>query len=87
MLTEKLKVTGLTCSNCTCAVTKALKAVYGVEDAIVSLSDRVAFIRYDERVTSLEQLQSALKAIGYSIVQLEDTEEIHFSWLGFGSAV
>lgn len=30
MQTELLKVTGLTCANCTCNVTKALKAINGV---------------------------------------------------------
>lgn len=77
----------MSCSNCTCTVTKALKAVYGVKDVIISLSDRVAFVRYDKRVTSLKQLQSALKAAGYAAVQLKDTEKLHFSWLGFGSAL
>lgn len=86
VLTEKLKVTGMSCGNCTRAVTKTLKAVYGVEDAIVWLSNNAAFIRKDERITSLEQLESALKEAGYAAVQLEDAEEHHLSWLGFCSA-
>lgn len=87
MLTEKLLVTGMTCSNCISAVTKALQAVDGVEDAIVSFSKNAAFVRYDERVTSLEYLKSALNEAGYAVVQLKDTEELHLSWLGFGSTL
>lgn len=47
LLTKKLKVTGMTFSNCTSAVTKALKTVKGVEDVIVSFSNRAAFVRCD----------------------------------------
>ena len=35
-----LKVEGMTCGHCKAAVEKALKAVDGVEDAVVSLEER-----------------------------------------------
>lgn len=70
----------MSCSSCTIAVTKVLKTVNGVEDAIVSLSNSVAFVRYDESLTSLEQLKSVLKEAGFAVVQLKDAEELHLSW-------
>ena len=65
MQTEKLHVTGMTCDISSSAVTKALKLVNGVEDVIVSLSNKIANVRYDERLTTLEEIISSLKEAGY----------------------
>jgi len=67
MQTEHLKVTGMTCGGCTSNVTNALNAVKGVEDVAVSLSEGEAVVQYDERLTSPEQLKSAVKGAGYGV--------------------
>lgn len=67
MQTELLKVMGMTCSGCTSTVTQALQAVTGVGDVNVSLSAGEAAVRYDERLTSPEQLKSAVTAAGYGV--------------------
>lgn len=67
MQTELLKVTGMTCGGCTSNVTHALKAVSGVGDVTVSLSAGEATVQYDERLTSPEQLKSAVKIAGYGV--------------------
>lgn len=67
MQTEHIKVTGMTCGSCTSSVTKALKAVNGVDDVMVSLSTGQAIVQYDEKLTSPEQLQSAVKDAGYGL--------------------
>ena len=67
MQTEILKVTGMTCGGCTNNVTHALKAIAGVDDVKVSLSAGEATVQYDERLTSLDQLKSAVKSAGYSV--------------------
>ena len=67
MQTELLKVTGMTCGGCTSNVTDALKAVTGVGDVRVSLRDGEATVQYDERVTSLDKLKSAVKGAGYGV--------------------
>ena len=64
MQTELLKVTGMTCGGCTSTVTHALQAVTGVGDVNVSLSSGEAAVQYDERLTSPEQLKSAVTARG-----------------------
>ena len=65
MQTEHLKVTGMTCGGCTKNVTHALRAIRGVGDVKVSLSDGEAVVQYDERVTSPDQLKLAVTAAGY----------------------
>jgi copper chaperone len=67
MQTELLKVTGMTCGGCTSTVTNALKAITGVGDVDVSLSAGEAAVQYDERLTSPEQLKSAVKGAGYGV--------------------
>ncbi|MEO8316278.1 MAG: heavy-metal-associated domain-containing protein [Pseudomonadota bacterium] len=67
MQTEHLKVTGMTCGGCTSNVTNALNAVKGVDDVAVSLSEGEAVVQYDERLTSPEQLKSAVKGAGYGV--------------------
>ena len=67
MQTELLKVTGMTCGGCTSNVTHALKAIAGVGDVKVSLSAGEATVQYDERLTSPDQLKSAVKGAGYGV--------------------
>ena len=67
MQSELLKVTGMTCGGCISNVTKALKAITGVGDVKVSLSAGEATVQYDERLTSSDQLKSAVKGAGYGV--------------------
>lgn len=67
MQTELFKVTGMTCGGCTGSVTRALKAVAGVNDVKVSLAAGEATVEYDERLTSPVQLKSAVKSAGFGV--------------------
>ena len=67
MKTELLKVTGMTCGGCISNVTEALKGVSGVSDVKVSLSAAEATVQYDEKLTSPDQLNSAVKNAGYGV--------------------
>jgi copper chaperone len=67
MQAELIKVTGMTCGGCTSSVTEVLKAINGVDDVKVSLSNGEATVQYDEQLTSPEQLKSAVKVAGYGI--------------------
>lgn len=67
MQTESLTVTGMTCDGCTAKVAKALKALNGVKDVVVSLSPGAATVRFDERLTSPAQLKSAVQQAGYGV--------------------
>ena len=67
MKTELLKVTGMTCGGCTSNVTEALKEVSGVSDVKVLLSAGEATVQYDEKLTSPDQLKSAVKNAGYGV--------------------
>ncbi len=67
MQTELLKVSGMTCGSCTSNVTHALKAITGVGDVKVSLSAGEVSVQFDERLTSPDQLKTAVKGVGYGV--------------------
>ena len=70
MQTEQFKVTGMTCGGCTSKVSRVLKALTGVGDVDVSLADGEATVQYDERLTSPENLKSAVKGAGYGVATI-----------------
>jgi len=67
MQTQLLKVSGMTCGGCASNVTHALKAIAGVRDVMVSVRAGEAAVEYDERMTSPDQLISAVKDAGYGV--------------------
>jgi copper chaperone len=67
MQTETIKVSGMTCGGCSSKVAHALKAVTGVHDVVVSLSENEAAVRYDEQLTSPDLMKAAVKAAGYGV--------------------
>ena len=67
MQTELLKVSGMTCGGCTSNVTRALKMINGVSHVKVSLTAGEATVKFDERLTTPDQLRSAVKRAGYDV--------------------
>lgn len=67
MKTEQIKVIGMTCGGCSSNVTKALRTIDGVDNVIVSLLDANATVQFDEKLTSSEQLKSAINEAGYGV--------------------
>ena len=72
MQTEILRVTGMTCGGCTGKVTRALKAIAGVDDVDVSLASGEATVRYDERQTSPDRIEAVVKGAGYGVAGVGD---------------
>ncbi len=73
--TEKIPVFGMTCGHCVKAVTMALQDVAGVSEVAVSLEDAQAQVKYDDSMTSLENLKSAIIAEGYSIAPAAESDQ------------
>jgi copper chaperone len=67
MQTEHLMVTGMTCGGCTSKVSRALHAVSGVDHVKVSRAAGDATVRFDELLTSVDQLKLAVKNAGYGV--------------------
>jgi len=67
MQTERLEVTGMSCGSCIRKVTDALEAMPGVDKVDVSLADHEAKVSFDAKLTSLGQLESAVRDAGYGV--------------------
>lgn len=63
-----LRVGGMTCAACVGHVTKALKDVPGVRDAVVNLATGKAQVAYDPAVASFAQMKRAVEELGYDVV-------------------
>ncbi|HCY64683.1 MAG TPA: copper chaperone [Oxalobacteraceae bacterium] len=67
MQTTLFKVAGMTCGSCVARVTNALRLVHGVGNVNVSLAGAAATVEFDHQLTTLEQLQAAVRHAGYGI--------------------
>ena len=75
IMKNKFSVSGMTCSNCSLAVEKAIKKLNGVKSVTVSLIEKLAIVEYDENVVSIPDIISAVKQKGYGCNLSEKTEK------------
>lgn len=66
MAEVKLKVEDMSCSGCVRNVTAVLKALDGVEDAVVSLEAAEAVVRYDPQKVAVEAMRAAVEEAGFA---------------------
>ena len=67
METAKLNVEGMSCQGCVASVMRVLKAVPGVDDAIVTLRPGTATVTYDAARTNVAALKTAIEDAGYGV--------------------
>jgi len=67
METVKLAVEGMSCQGCVASVTRVLKAVPGVTDAVVTLKPGAATVTYDAARTGVPALKAAIEGAGYDV--------------------
>lgn len=68
MTFNKFKVEGMTCANCSRAVTDALEQTDGVNRAKVDLSKNIASVWYDEEKVEPGLLKKSVRKAGYDLV-------------------
>ncbi|MGD9567608.1 MAG: heavy metal translocating P-type ATPase [Sedimentibacter sp.] len=66
-MNKVLKVEGMTCGHCKMTVEKALKAVDGVENAVVDLANKSADVKLTKEVSD-DVLKKAVEDAGYEVV-------------------
>ncbi|MBN2417852.1 MAG: copper-translocating P-type ATPase [Deltaproteobacteria bacterium] len=72
-----LPITGMTCANCAMNIERVLKKkVQGVSEASVNFATERADITFDQNLTSLDTIVSAIEKAGYgAIIPLDDIED------------
>ncbi len=68
METISINVQAMSCGGCVASVTRALKAVPGVDDVAVTLSPGVASVTFDPARTGAAALRTAIEDAGYDVV-------------------
>jgi Cu+-exporting ATPase len=59
------EIEGMTCAVCSDVCSKALKKLEGVEDVSVNLASKKAQLVYDDRITDIKKIFSAVRKEGY----------------------
>ena len=72
MVKAEIKIGGMTCAMCAGAVEKALRQLPGIESASVNLGSEQAFVSYDHTKTGLEPMKTAIEALGYRYLGVDD---------------
>lgn len=67
--TATIKVEGMKCAKCSGAVSKALKAVEGVEKVDVSSDKGVAVVEYDDQKVNETKLREVINGTGFKAVE------------------
>ena len=58
-------VEGLTCATCTVTTKAAIKKLKGIKDVQVSLDEKSAVIKYDDALTSSDEIKKKIDSVGY----------------------
>ena len=67
--TVTIKVDGMKCAKCSGAVSKALKATEGVEEAQVNHEKGEAVIKYDDQKLTETKLREVINGTGFKAVE------------------
>lgn len=58
-------VEGMTCVTCTVTTKAAVKKLNGIKDIQVSLDEKSAVIKYDDALTSSDEIKKKIDSVGY----------------------
>jgi Cu+-exporting ATPase len=75
MKEKVLNITGMSCTACAMRIEKALNDEHGVNYAVVNFWKKNVEITYDETLTTIPTLQTAVQAIGYELTEEEGVVE------------
>ena len=67
-----LKIQGMTCASCVAIITRALKKIPGVKNAVVNFSTEKAAVEFDEKI-GINELIAAIKSKGYTAFVQQET--------------
>jgi copper chaperone len=62
-----LNVVGMSCSHCENAVKKAVGALKGVKEVVVSLEKKTVIVGYEHSELSVEEIKNAIEDQGYDV--------------------
>lgn len=72
LLVEKtVHIGGMHCDMCEASIEKGISELDGIEYVEASWNDSITLVKYDENVTSREDIEKAIEKRGYSVKKFE----------------
>lgn len=65
MVQETLSIEGMSCDHCVMRVGRAIASVQGVIEVDVNLRKKKAVVNFEETITDIEEIKSAVREAGY----------------------
>lgn len=66
---ETLKISGMSCAACAAGIEKGLNRLQGVKQAAVNFAIEKAVVEYDDTEVTVEELEEAVKKLGYETIK------------------
>lgn len=67
MVETRLRVEGMTCSECEQSVATGVNALAGIDSISANHLDSTAFVRFDSNKTNLDEIKKAIEGRGYEV--------------------
>ncbi|RYE55453.1 MAG: heavy metal translocating P-type ATPase, partial [Sphingobacteriales bacterium] len=65
---KSFPVTGMSCAGCAASVESILKSTAGVDDSGVNYANQIGWASFNEKLTTIKDLQKALQSGGYDLI-------------------
>ncbi|MDP3765901.1 MAG: copper ion binding protein, partial [Nanoarchaeota archaeon] len=82
MMRKELSVSGMHCASCASTIEKSIKKVKGVATANVNFATEKATIEFDDKITSVSDVESAVEKAGYKIIKTEGAGVLSLKIIG-----
>ena len=69
-----LKIGGMTCATCVRTIENALKSLDGVAEVTVNLGVEKAYVTYNPRIATIDEMKRAIEEAGYQYLGVEGEE-------------
>ena len=73
MTSVRIEIGGMSCANCSTAVTEAVERLEGVESASVNYATDEGTVEYDPETVSLREIHEAVESAGYTPISADLT--------------
>lgn len=67
MVETKLRVEGMTCTDCEKSIAKGVNELAGIDSISANHLDSTAFVRFDSNRTNLAEISKAIEGRGYHV--------------------
>jgi len=71
-----IKIGGMSCAACSARIEKALRALNGVENAIINLASENAVIVFNTKIINISNIKNAILKLGYQVIE-DSTPQVH----------